>query len=41
MALTQERLEYQRKWRAENKDLYKDQQRRTRESQKKKINSGM
>ena len=39
MALTQERLEYQRKWRTENKELYNDQQRRTRESRKKKINS--
>ena len=39
MALTQERLAYQRKWRTENKELYDDQQRRTRESRKKKINS--
>jgi len=39
MALTQERLEYQRQWRKENKELYQEQQRKTRESRKKKINS--
>ena len=39
MALTQEQLEYQRQWRKENQDLYKEQQRRSSLSQKKKINS--
>ena len=39
MALTQEQLEYQRQWRKDNKEQYDDQQRRTRENRKKKINS--
>ena len=39
MAMTQKQLEYQRQWRKDNKELYDDQQRRTRESRKTKINS--
>lgn len=39
MALTQEKLEYQRNWRRENPEKYREQQKRTQESRKSKINS--
>lgn len=39
MALTPERLEYQRNWRKDNPEKYREQQKRTRESRKSKINS--
>lgn len=39
MALSPERLEYQRRWRKENPELYKEQQARTRANRNVKINS--
>lgn len=39
MALTPERLEYQRRWRKENPEQYRAQQQRTRISRNAKINS--
>lgn len=39
MALTPKQLEYQRRWRRENPDQYKAQQKRTRISRNAKINS--
>lgn len=39
MALTPEKLEYQRRWRRENPEQYREQQKRTRISRNAKINS--
>lgn len=37
--MTPEKLEYQRRWRKENPELYREQQQRTRENRNIKINS--
>lgn len=39
MALTPEQLEYQRRWRKENPEKYKEQQKRTRQYRNERINS--